>query len=71
MLRITIDDLSGPEIAEFLGEHIAEMKSVTPPESKHALDLDELRQPEITFWSVFGDRTLVGCGTSRTLTACS
>lgn len=68
-LRITIDDLSGPRIAEFLGEHIAEMRAVTPPESMHALDLDGLRQPEITFWSVFGDGTLVGCGAIKALDA--
>lgn len=38
--KILLDDLSGPEIAGFLEEHIEEMKAVTPPGSKHALDLD-------------------------------
>lgn len=37
-MKIKIDDLCGSEIAEFLEEHIREMKSVSPPESKHALD---------------------------------
>ena len=27
--------------------------SVTPPESKHALDLDSLRDPAIRFWTVW------------------
>ena len=41
-MRIVVDDLSGPAIAAFLAEHIEEMLSITPVESKHALDLDSL-----------------------------
>jgi putative acetyltransferase len=36
-MEIIVDDLTGSEIAEFLEEHIEEMKAVTPPESKHAV----------------------------------
>ncbi|MER7985424.1 GNAT family N-acetyltransferase [Streptomyces noursei] len=60
-MNIVVDDLSGPQIAEFLEEHVQEMRSVTPLESKHALDLDELRLPEVTFWSVLDGDALVGC----------
>lgn len=60
-MSIRVDDLSGPEIAAFLEEHVLEMKAVTPPESKHALDLDDLRKPEITFWTAWDGRNLVGC----------
>ena len=68
-MRIVIDDLSGPEIAGFLEDHVQEMRSITPLESKHALDLDGLRQPEITFWSVMDGDTLVGCGAIKRLDA--
>ena len=61
-MRITIDDLSGKEIAEFLEEHINDMKGISPPESKHALDLEGLRKPEVTFWTVWDNQTLIGCG---------
>ena len=61
-MKIIIDDLSGKEIADFLDEHIKEMKTLSPPESKHALDLEGLRKPEITFWTVWDDQVLVGCG---------
>lgn len=61
-LAIVVDDLSGPEIAAFLAEHVQDMRAITPLESKHALDLDELRGPEVTFWSVLDAGTLVGCG---------
>jgi putative acetyltransferase len=68
-MQIVVDDLSGPEIARFLAEHIQQMLSITPPESKHALDLDGLRKPEITFWSVVDGDTLVGCGAIKRLDA--
>jgi putative acetyltransferase len=66
-VKIVIDDLSGPQIAEFLEEHVQEMRSLTPLESKHALDLDSLRKPEITFWSVLDGETVVGCGAIKKL----
>jgi putative acetyltransferase len=66
-MKIVIDDLSGREIAEFLEEHLADMKSVSPPESKHALDLEGLRQPDITFWSVWSDGMPIACGALKEL----
>jgi len=66
-MEIKIDDLSGSAVAAFLVDHIAEMKSVSPPESKHALDLDGLRKAEITFWSVWSEGRLVGCGALKQL----
>jgi putative acetyltransferase len=68
-MEIKIDDLSGPEIARFLEEHINDMRSVSPPESKHALDLDGLRKPEITFWTVWDHGQLVGCGALKEIDA--
>ncbi|WP_338674832.1 GNAT family N-acetyltransferase [Streptomyces sp. SCSIO 30461] len=68
-MKIATDDLSGPEIAGFLDEHVQQMRSISPPESKHALDLDALRKPEITFWSVRDGDTLVGCGALKKLDA--
>jgi putative acetyltransferase len=66
-VQIVVDDLSGPEIAAFLSEHIRQMRSLTPLDSKHALDLDGLRRPEITFWSVIDRGTVVGCGALKRL----
>jgi putative acetyltransferase len=66
-MDIVLDDLSGPEIAAFLAEHVKEMLSITPPESKHALDLDSLRQPGVTFWSAKDTGVLVGCGAIKRL----
>ena len=66
-MKIVVDDLSGSEIAAFLQEHIDEMRATSPPESKHALDLDGLRQPGVVFWSVYDGDRLVGCGALKTL----
>lgn len=66
-MKIAVDDLSGPEVAEFLDEHVREMLSITPPESKHALDLDGLRRPEVTFWAVRDGDIVVGCGAIKRL----
>lgn len=66
-MKIIEDDLRGPEIAAFLQEHIDEMLSITPVESKHALDLDALRAPGITFWTVWDGDELVGCGAIKRL----
>ena len=68
-MRIVVDDLSGPQIARFLEEHVAEMLSISPPESKHALDLEALRAPDVTFWSVMDDDAVVGCGALKRLDA--
>jgi len=59
---IRLDDLRGPEIVALLEEHLEACGQRPPPESKHALDLDGLRRPEITFWTVWDGDLLVGCG---------
>src|SRR5436853_6930023 len=67
-MEIREDDLTGSEIAEFLAEHIEDMKTVSPrPESKHALDLEGLRAPDITFWTVWDEGVLVACGALKEL----
>lgn len=67
-LKIKIDDLSGPEIRELLAEHLRSLTEVTPVKSsRHALNLEELRKPGITFWSVWDGRTVVGCGALKDL----
>jgi putative acetyltransferase len=69
-VKIVVDDLSGLQIAQFLDEHVQEMQAITPsPDSKHALDLDDLRKPEITFWSVMDGATPVGSGAIKRLDA--
>ena len=66
-MHIELDDLSRPEIAELLKEHRASMFVHTPAESVHALPIEGLRSPDITFWSVWEDGELLGCGALKEL----
>lgn len=66
-MEIRIDDLRSAQVIALLEEHLDAMYSVSPPESVHALDLDGLRRPEITFWSVWDGATLAGCGALKQL----
>ncbi len=52
-MQIRQDNLTGPEIIALLNEHLRCMEEVSPPESRHALNLDGLRKPEITFWTLW------------------
>ena len=68
-MRVEINDLSGQEIAKFLDDHLTDMRATSPPESKHALDLDDLRRPDVTFWTVRDGDRIVGCGALKALDA--
>ncbi len=67
-MEIRVDDLSGPEILALLAEHLREMHRISPAESVHALDVDDLRQPDVTFWSAWSSAELLGCGALKVLT---
>jgi putative acetyltransferase len=67
VVKTVIDDLQGQEVANLIQEHLDDMQSVSPPESKHALDLESLRQPDITFWSVWDQGKLAGFGAIKEL----
>ena len=68
-MLIKVDDLRGSEVAQLLNEHLQDMYAVSPPESVHALDLNKLRKPEITFWSVWDGNQLAGCAAIKELDA--
>lgn len=61
-MKIEPDDLTRPEIHALLNEHLRSMHALSPPGSVHALDLDALRRPGITFWSAWDGAHLLGCG---------
>ncbi len=66
-LEIKLDDLTGSEVAALIGEHLQSMTLHSPPESIHALNLEGLKKPEITFWSAWEQDELVGCGALKEL----
>ena len=66
-MEIKIDDLSGSEIYKLLQEHLQDMVRHSPPESIHALDIEALRKPDITFWTAWESGELLGCGALKEL----
>ena len=67
-MRIEVDDLSRPQVHALLAEHLANMHELSPPEQVFALDLNKLRADDITFWTVWEQEELVGCGALKELT---
>jgi putative acetyltransferase len=68
--EIREDDLTGPEIAALLREHLESVAIHSPPESIHALDLEGLLAPEVTFWSAWEGSDLAGCAALVELDPC-
>ena len=66
-MEIRIDDLTGHEVSQLLLEHLQSMRRISPPESVHALDVDDLRKPDVTFWTVWENGELLGCGALKEL----
>jgi putative acetyltransferase len=64
------DDLTDPAVVALLDGHVAELRSISPPESSHALDLEGLRAPGVTVWAARdADGTVLGCGALALLDA--
>ncbi|MDF1810277.1 MAG: GNAT family N-acetyltransferase [Phycisphaerales bacterium] len=61
-MEIREDDPSAIDVSELLKEHLEEMAAISPAESMHALNVDGLCIPEITFWTGRVDNELLGCG---------
>jgi len=68
-MDIRLDDLTASPVIDLLREHLQGVALPSPPESIHALDVDALRRPEISFWTAWQDGELLGCGALKQLDA--
>jgi putative acetyltransferase len=68
-IEIHHDDLSGEATRRLIGMHLAGMHDTSPPESVHALDVDALAGPSVSFWSAWVEGELAGIGALKTLDA--
>ncbi|XAW88339.1 GNAT family N-acetyltransferase [Vibrio sp. CDRSL-10 TSBA] len=66
-MEIKIDDLQGAGIIGLLEEHLADMHATSPAESVHALDVEALQHPSITFWSAAEGDSVLGCVALKSL----
>jgi len=68
-MDIRLDDLTGSDVIDLLREHLRDVALHSPPQSIHALDVEALRQPGISFWAAWQDNELLGCGALKRLDA--
>jgi putative acetyltransferase len=68
-MNVRLDDLTSPEVLLLLKEHLDNMYQITPPESVHALAIEQLRRPDIAFWTAWEDEELLGCGALKELSS--
>jgi putative acetyltransferase len=66
-IQFRIDDLSGDATRALVARHLEGMHENTPPESVHALDLDGLVDPAVTFWSGWIDGELAVIGALKAI----
>ena len=60
--------LDHPQVTELLRVHLARARTVSPPCSTHALDLEGLGSPAISFWSAWERDLLLGVAALQELT---
>lgn len=70
-VRVVVDDLSSAASQALIAEHLAGMQQFSPPGSVHALAVERLRTPDITFWTAWIGDALCGCGALKALDAIS
>ena len=68
-IEIHVDDLRGETTRALIRSHLSGMHDTSPPESVHALDIDGLQHPSITFWSAWIGGELAGIGALKRLDA--
>lgn len=61
-MLIKSDNLSSSEVHALIFQHVADLQSSGPPKTTYALNLSQLQQPNITFYTAWEGDDLLGCG---------
>ena len=68
MIIKTIEgNFDNPKVNELLINHFKELRSVSPENRCHVLDIKGLKTENIKFWSLWEEDELVGCGALKFL----
>ena len=67
MLKSVEGNFDNPEVNELLVKHFIELRSVSPEDSCHVLDISGLKDPSIKFWSLWENNELMGSGALKFL----
>ena len=63
--RIVEDDLTGAAVTALLAFHLEEMHRLSPPCKVHAMPVERLREPDVTFYSAWDGENLAAVGALR------
>ncbi|MCY7413833.1 MAG: GNAT family N-acetyltransferase [Salinibacterium sp.] len=66
-MKISLADPADERVRPILEQHLAEMHATSPPESVHALDIDELRHSDVSFYVGEEDGDVLVCGALKRL----
>jgi putative acetyltransferase len=66
-MNIIPGNFSNPAVIALLSEHLRGLAEHSPPESMHALTIEGLAAPGITFWTAWENDELLGCGALKEL----
>jgi putative acetyltransferase len=66
-MHIVEGGLDDPRVVTLLDVHVTRARGETERGSAHALDVSELKAPDVTFWSVWEGDEVVGVGALRRL----
>jgi putative acetyltransferase len=67
LVEIGVDDPNAEDVRELLRRHMEFARDNTPPEDVHALELNELVDPGVTFYSYRRDGELLAVGALKQL----
>ena len=68
-LEFRLDDLTGEATRALIARHLRGMHEHSPVEGVHALGIERLRAPGMSFWSVWAGEDIAGCGALKRLDA--
>ena len=60
-------NFDNPQVNELLKKHFIELRSVSPADSTHVLDIAGLKDQSIKFWSLWKNNEIIGCGALKFL----
>ena len=68
-MHIIPADISDPRVMALVDAHLAHVRVALPPESVHALKMEQLSSPDISFWTVWDGDAAVGMGALKRLSS--
>ena len=66
-MKVIENNFDNAEVNHLLTKHFIELRSVSPDDSCHVLDIKGLKDTSIKFWSFWDNNQLIGCAALKFL----